>query len=142
MSRIRLLVAVDNIFARCARAYKTFNRINENTTGTTPLTRLFSQSQIEAEYLAKDSILDHPCPTEVKKLAFATKHKITNFLTGRQTLMDNDIILNDELVKNYYGESRRFTREIMTIFRAVFCTTAAIRDRALYRVEDTGEIKT
>ena len=64
-------VAVDNIFARCARVYKAFNRIKENA--AMPLTRLFSQSQIKAQYLVKDPILEHSCHIEVKKLALITK---------------------------------------------------------------------
>ena len=56
--------------------------------------------------------------------------------------MKDDIVLDDELAKKYYGESRRLTREVMTAFRAVFCTTAGMRDRILYWAEDTGEIKT
>lgn len=132
-------VAVDNIFSRCARSYEAFNGIRKDA--NMPLTRLFSQSQIEAQYLARDPILQHKCHIEAKKLELATKQKAVNFLTGRQRLMKDGIVLDDTLAKSYYRESRRLTSEIMTASKAVFCTTAAIRDRALYWTDNTG-IKT
>lgn len=129
-------VAVDNLLKRCVVEHA---KLQKQKSPVFHPIRLFSQSQIEAQYIAEDPRLQDPHHIEAQRLKLAEQLKWVIFLRGRQFLMQDGCIESSEVAKDYRAQARALTKMVMLKATAVFCTTAAVRSQALYWTEKTNK---
>lgn len=121
-------VPLNSLMQRAIQVWK-----NNNPNVDPPFVRLFSASQIQAQYAVKAPTLQDECHIDKLRLQEAARQprQYSVFLENHKEMMAQGFIEDEKKCKKYFKDASELTKVVMDRAKAVFCTTAACRNRAL-----------
>ena len=133
-------VAVNNMINRSASVWK--EDFRETDDARIPFVRLYSESQVRAQYAVKDKALYSAWHIDQHRRRLAKSNRIDKFSKQRDEFITDGVIANPEDLKAYTCDWGWLNKEVTEKASFVFCTPALYSHLVLYWKENTKVGKT